>query len=59
MSDKNDKRFNMAISKELIDRIDEYRLSTGDKFPPSKAEAIRELIREGLRAKGYEPPDEN
>jgi len=56
--EKNNKRFNMAISVELLNEIDQYRLSLGKEFPPARAEVVRELIRAGLRAKGYNPPPE-
>jgi len=46
MSDKNDKRFNFAISQKLLDEIEEFRKSF-DKTPPT-AEAIRHLLKYAL-----------
>lgn len=43
-TEKNIKRFNMAISEELLNEIDKYRLSKGLEFPPSRAEVMRELL---------------
>ena len=44
----DERRIIIPMPKELVDRIDEYRWQNR---LPSRAEAIRQLIKEGLRAK--------
>ena len=41
-------RVAIPMEKELLDQIDEYRWA---HRIPSRAEAIRQLVREGLKAK--------
>jgi len=42
------KRLIVPMPKELVDQIDDYRWANR---LPSRAEAIRQLIKEGLQAK--------
>jgi len=48
----NDQRFHFAISKELLNGIEEYR-KTLDKVP-STAKAIRDLLKYALSHKSSE-----
>lgn len=41
-------RFEMRVSEELLDRVDEWRRQQADL--PSRAEAMRRLIEESLKA---------
>jgi len=52
--EKNDKRFNFAISQRLLNQIEEYR-KTLDKVPPT-AEVVRNLIEYALSHKSQEQP---
>ena len=55
MSDEkeiNDQRFHFAISKELLNGIEEYR-KTLDKVPPT-AEVVRDLIEYAISHKSQE-----
>ena len=52
--EKNDKRFNFAISQKLLNQIEEYR-KTLDKVPPT-AEVVRNLIKYALSHKSPEQP---
>jgi len=47
--EKNDKRFNFAISQRLLNQIEEYR-KTLDKVPPT-AEVVRDLLKYALSRK--------
>jgi len=47
--EKNDKRFNFAISQRLLNQIEEYR-KTLDKVPPT-AEVVRDLLKYALSHK--------
>ena len=47
--EKNDKRFNFAISQSLLNQIEEYR-KTLDKVPPT-AEVVRDLLKYALSRK--------
>ena len=50
--EKNDKRFNFAISQRLLNQIEEYR-KTLDKVPPT-AEVVRNLLEYALSHKSQE-----
>jgi len=50
----NDQRFHFAISKELLNGIEEYR-KTREKVP-STAKAIRDLLKYALSHKSPEQP---
>ena len=52
--EKNNKRFNFAVSESLLKAIDNYRKDIGGDFPPARAEAVRQLLKDSLRAKGYD-----
>jgi hypothetical protein len=47
-------RIQMMLDRAEIDRIDEWRHA---KRMPSRAAALRELIRRGLEAEGFSDPD--
>jgi metal-responsive CopG/Arc/MetJ family transcriptional regulator len=49
-------RINLMIEKELRELVNRF---WHEEKHYSEAEAIRELLREGLRSKGYNPPPEN
>lgn len=46
MTLKNDKQFQMRVSEEFLRMIDDWRRTQDDL--PSRAEAIRRLIAEGI-----------
>jgi len=58
MTDNQNKlvTFNFVIGKDLLEVVDNYRRDL--PAIPARAEVVRELIRVGLRAKGYNPPPE-
>ena len=42
----------LVIEKELLEKVDDYRF---DNRIPSRAEAVRELLRKGLEAETQKP----
>jgi hypothetical protein len=56
MTDKHDKRGIVLLDDNLINLIERYRADgyQRDKRVPSRSEAIRELVIEALKSKGYQ-----
>jgi metal-responsive CopG/Arc/MetJ family transcriptional regulator len=51
--DQDVERIFTRMPGRLVERIDDFRFS---RRIPSRAEAIRRLIEDGLKANGFEPP---
>lgn len=50
---KRTEKLQLMLSREELQAIDDWRF---DNRLPSRAAAIRELLRRGLAAKGFEEP---
>lgn len=55
MNRSRDERLQIMLSPEELRALDTWRF---ESRMPSRAAAVRELLRRGLRGVGYEVPDE-